>query len=68
MYFYDWIDKKYIDDDGMKGVIARFLRKNLAVKCLSVEVIRDFMVRSKASSSCLGVFDGCVREYEREKH
>jgi len=67
MYFYDWLVKKYSDDDGMKGVIARFLKDKLAVKWLGTEAIRSFMVISKASVSCLEVFDECCEEYAREK-
>ena len=71
MRFYSWMMEKYINDESMKGVLARSMKasrgKYPTQRALSTQ--RRYLINCcDASDNCLAAFDECAAEYERENH
>ena len=71
MRFFRWVIKMYINDDSMKGVVARTFKedKDRLPHRRRPSTIRRYLVQyCDASQGFLDAFDELVVEYEREVH
>ena len=71
MRFFRWVIKMYINDDSMKGVVARTFKedKDRLPNHRRPSTNRRYHVQyCDASQGFLDAFDELVVEYEREVH
>lgn len=71
MRFFRWVIKKYINDDSMKGIVARTFKtdKDKLPNKRRASTLRRYIVQyCDASQGFLDAFDELVVEYERENH
>lgn len=71
MRFFRWVIKKYINDDSMKGVVARTFKadKDKLPNKRRASTLRRYIVQyGDASQRFLDAFDELVVEYEGENH
>ena len=71
MRFFRWVIKKYINDDSMKGVVARTFKadKDKLPNKRRASTLRRYIVQNcDASQGFLDAFDELVVEYEGENY
>ena len=71
MRFFRWVIKKYLNDDSMKGVVARVFKedKDKLPNRRRASTLRKYLIEyCNVSQGFLDTFDELVVEYERENH
>lgn len=71
MRFFRWVIKKYLNDDSMKGVVARTFKedKDKLPNRRRASTLRRYLIECcYASQGFMDAFDELVVEYERENH
>ena len=71
MRFFRWVIKMYINDDSMKGVVAKTFKedKDRLPNRRRPSTIRRYLINCcDASDNCLKAFDELAVEYERKVH
>ena len=71
MCFKNWLKKKYINDSGPKGYLARdvWMDKTFPINGAAKfngwhEYIYDYMMKEGACYECIDIFEQCWKEYE----